>query len=175
MLNKSNNVSPKIDFYKNSVVGIFAGTIEVILLQPILFCKNASQQKLKFTINPRILYRGVTMSATNMAVLTGIQFPLTNFISKSILKGENRLPTEKEQMSSAFGGGIISGLVCAPMELIIIQQQRWGGNIIKTPTRIISKYGTKNLMRGLTMSMGREGVFTAGYLGMAPLFSQYFL
>ena len=49
MSNESNNVSPKIDFYKNTVVGIFAGTIEVILLQPILFCKNASQQKLKFT------------------------------------------------------------------------------------------------------------------------------
>ena len=43
---------------ENTALGVAAGTIEVSLLQPMLYCKNATQQKLPFTIDPRILYRG---------------------------------------------------------------------------------------------------------------------
>ena len=50
-----------------------AGTIEVSLLQPMLFCKNAVQQARPFTISPQVLYRGLLMSVTNMSVLTGAQ------------------------------------------------------------------------------------------------------
>lgn len=51
----------------------FAGTVEVCLLQPMLYCKNAVQQARPFTLDPRLLYRGLLMSVTNMSVLTGAQ------------------------------------------------------------------------------------------------------
>ena len=38
---------------ENALVGVAAGTIEVTLLQPILYWKNAAQQSLPFTLNPR--------------------------------------------------------------------------------------------------------------------------
>ena len=39
----------------------------------MLYCKNAVQQGRPFTLDPRILYRGLLMSVTNMGVLTGAQ------------------------------------------------------------------------------------------------------
>jgi|NorSeaMetagenome_1021524.scaffolds.fasta_scaffold195270_2 hypothetical protein len=50
-----------------------SGTVEVSLLQPMLYCKNAVQQARPFTLDPRVLYRGLLMSVTNMSVLTGAQ------------------------------------------------------------------------------------------------------
>ena len=37
----------------NTITGILAGTIEVTLLQPMLYCKNASQQGLGLSLDPR--------------------------------------------------------------------------------------------------------------------------
>ncbi len=48
------------------------------LLQPMLYCKNAVQQARPFTIDPRVLYRGLLMSVTNMGVLTGAQVCVRN-------------------------------------------------------------------------------------------------
>eukprot|EP00041_Stephanoeca_diplocostata_P008352 m.123825 g.123825 ORF g.123825 m.123825 type:complete len:103 (-) comp17280_c0_seq2:910-1218(-) len=62
---------------QNAALGVSAGTIEIFALQPMLYCKNATQQNLPLSINPKVLYRGVAMSATNMAIITGTQFPLT--------------------------------------------------------------------------------------------------
>ena len=59
---------------ENAILGTLAGGIEVCCNQPIVYWKNASQQSLPFTLNPRYLYRGLVASVTNMAVLTGIQF-----------------------------------------------------------------------------------------------------
>ena len=39
----------------------------------MLYCKNAVQQARPFTLDPRVLYRGLLMSVTNMSVLTGAQ------------------------------------------------------------------------------------------------------
>ena len=43
-------------------VGVVAGTIEVSILQPMLYCKNASQQNIPFSFDPRKLYRGLAVS-----------------------------------------------------------------------------------------------------------------
>ena len=76
------NLSPA----ENFAVGATAGTIEVILLQPMLYCKNATQQGLPLTLNPMTLYRGLTVSVLNMASLTALQFPLSS-MSASIITG----------------------------------------------------------------------------------------
>ena len=69
-----------MDSLANTMAGASAGVIEIVLLQPMLYCKNATQQNLPLSANPRVLYRGAAVSATNMAVLTGIQFPIANFL-----------------------------------------------------------------------------------------------
>jgi solute carrier family 25 (mitochondrial carnitine/acylcarnitine transporter), member 20/29 len=70
--------------------------------------------------------------------------------------------------------GVLSGFVCSPMELVMIQQQRFGTSLLGTPSKIIAETGISGLLtRGLFMSCAREGVFTAGMLGVGPSMRRY--
>ncbi|CAH0372594.1 unnamed protein product [Pelagomonas calceolata] len=164
----------KMSPVENAAVGVGAGTIEVIALQPILYWKNATQQGLPLSLNPRMLYRGLSTSVVNMATLTGLQFPLTGAVAKAITGGEERPLGDGEKVGAAFCGGFISGLACGPFELTMIQQQRFGGSIVGTPARLISTFGLGGMSRGLLMSCGREGIYTAGVLGTCPVFIDKF-
>lgn len=157
----------------NAMIGTAVGTIEVCILQPMLYCKTATQQGLPLTLNPKILYRGLTMSVCNMAVLTGLQFPLASVSGKLLSGGENRPLTSAETIGAGFIGGALSGLVCSPMELTIINQQRAGTSLFATPAALAAEHGMFSLTRGLVASCAREGIYTAGYLGMAPVFGKY--
>ena len=141
------------------------------MLQPMLYCKNAVQQGLPLTLNPLVLYRGISVSVKNMAILTGVQFPLTGAVASAITGGEDRELSKGEKVVSGFAGGVLSGFVCAPMELIMIQQQRHGTSLVGATSRILAE-GPSTLFRGLATSCGREGLFCAGYLGMGPVFAQ---
>lgn len=157
---------------ENLGLGVVAGTIEVVLLQPMLYCKNAVQQGVPLTLNPLVLYRGVSVSIINMAALTGAQFPLSGAIARLITGGSDRPLASSEKVASGFAGGVISGFICAPMELVMIQQQRFGSSMAGTASRIVSEFGVGTLFRGLATSCGREGLFCAGYLGVGPIFAQ---
>eukprot|EP00602_Paraphysomonas_sp_CaronLab_P003453 CAMPEP_0185025550 /NCGR_PEP_ID=MMETSP1103-20130426/8462_1 /TAXON_ID=36769 /ORGANISM="Paraphysomonas bandaiensis, Strain Caron Lab Isolate" /LENGTH=240 /DNA_ID=CAMNT_0027558771 /DNA_START=52 /DNA_END=771 /DNA_ORIENTATION=+ len=163
----------KLSPVENTVVGVCIGVIEVTLMQPTLYLKNAAQQNLPFTIDPRKLYRGLAVSIGNMSVLTGLQFPLTGIVTNVITGGQNRKLSASEQISSGFAGGALSGFACAPMELVLIQQQRFGGSLLSTPHRIVTSFGPMTMFRGLLTACGREGVFTAGYMGVGPVISNY--
>ncbi|EDQ89869.1 uncharacterized protein MONBRDRAFT_7863 [Monosiga brevicollis MX1] len=156
------------------VLGVAAGAAEVCLMQPTLYLKNASQQGLPFTMDPRYLYRGLGASVLDMAVLTGLQFPLTKIMSSIVTGGASRKLTGSEMVASGFLGGLVSGVVCTPMELVMIQQQRFGQSLLTTPVTIVQRYGLGGLMRGLAPSCLREGIFVAGYLGLGPALSRHF-
>jgi hypothetical protein len=91
--------------------------IDVTTTQWILYCKNATQQKIPIKFSIPVLYRGYLMSLTNMCILSGLQFPLTGLVTNSITGGTIRRLTDSEQIFAAFTGGVISGVVCAPMEV----------------------------------------------------------
>ena len=154
---------------QNAAVGMVCGTIEVCIDQPMLYWKNAAQQHLPFTLNPKLMYRGLLASISNMAALTAIQFFGTGLIKRAIIGSEDRALTSSEVLLSAFAGGALSGIVCGPLELTMIQQQRFGGNIIGTPAGIIRESGLFGMCRGMLPAIMREGIFTCGYLGVTPL------
>lgn len=162
----------KLTTVECTALGIIGGIIEVSLLQPILYLKNASQQGLPFTLDPKLLYRGIGVSCINMGIITGLQFPVTGAVTKVITGGAERPLTGPEEVSAAVVGGAISGLACGPMELVMIQQQRYGLSILGTPTKLYSSFGAGGFLRGIGMSCGREGVYTGGYLGAAPVLTK---
>ena len=86
---------------ENTVVGLATGVIDVSTTQWILYCKNASQQNLPLSMNPRILYRGYFMSTTNMSVLSGLQFPLTGLVQSMFTGGVPRKLTDSELVGHA--------------------------------------------------------------------------
>ena len=168
-------VLQKLSDFENMGLGVAAGVIEICIDQPQLYCKVCSQQQIN-PFKPFALanfYRGLSISCINMGALTGLQFWLSGAIQKAITGGEDRALTPIEEMGSALLGGMISGVPCANMELIMTQQMRYGTTLLATPTKIISNSGVMGMFRGTVTSVGREGVFTLGYLGLGPALDTY--
>lgn len=147
--------------------------VDVSMTQWLIYCKNQMQQNLKLQFNPSIMYRGYVVSIINASVLTGVQFPLTGFASKLITGGQSRQLSDIEKVGAGFFGGSVSGILCAPMELTMIQQQLYGTSLGATPAKIITETGIMGMFRGLAMSCGREGLFAAGMLGLGPVMRSY--
>lgn len=52
--------------------------------------------------------------------------------------GVPRRLSNTEQMVAAWGGGFVSAFFVSPMELLMIQQQRFGTSLASTPKKLLS-------------------------------------
>lgn len=154
-------------------LGIATGCVEQCVSQPLLYWKNAYQQGLSFTMNPKVVYRGTAASVLNFSALTGLQFISAGFFQKIITGGADKEMSFGQEVAAGFLGGAVSGPICAVLELTMIQQQRFGGTIYGTQMRILRDAGPSALMRGVVPATGREALYTAGYLGSVPATQKY--
>eukprot|EP00300_Choanocystis_sp_HF-7_P007629 c15412_g1_i2.p1 GENE.c15412_g1_i2~~c15412_g1_i2.p1 ORF type:complete len:152 (+),score=12.01 c15412_g1_i2:111-566(+) len=129
-------MSEKLNQAENAFMGLLAGGFEVTCTQSLNYLKNASQQNLGFTINPRVLYRGYPSNVLNMGACTMWQFAVAGYIKNFFLGTEHRQLGAVEELTAGFVAGVSSSLLAGPLELMMIQQQRKGGSI---PTRLSKK------------------------------------
>jgi hypothetical protein len=162
-----------LDEHQNLGLGIVTGVVEQAVTQPLLFWKNSLQQGVPFTLSPRMVYRGTAASCTSMATLTGMQFISSGYLQKLVTGDAGARMTWGQEVSCAFLGGAVSGPACCVFELVMIQQQRHGGTMPGTISRIVGTHGLSGLSRGIVGSTGREACFTAGYLGCLPATQKY--
>jgi len=172
-MSSSEKALQRLFVHEKVAIGVSAGVLDITLTQWMIYGKNAAQQRIAFSFDPKVLYRGYSMSTTNMCVLYGLQFPLTGMVTHMITQGKERRLSGSEQLLAGFLGGAMSGFVCAPMELVMIQQQKFGTSLVGTAIRIVQKSGMTGMFRGLLMSCGREGAFAAGTLGIMPTIKRY--
>ena len=169
-------MSKELSPAQNTALGVVTAVIEGLLLQPTLYWKNARAMNLPFTINPRIIYRGTAASMFNEIQMMAVQFGITGMFHR-LFHGES-----EEEMStthhfvSATLGGIISACFTSPVELVMIQQQRYGGTLVGTPIKVIKKHGIlqHGMFRGLAPAMMRDSIYVTGLLGFTPFFHDYF-
>jgi hypothetical protein len=158
---------------------MICGSLEVTIMQSTVYWKNAFQQNLPFTLNPRTLYRGYIPSVTNTAAMIGSQFGLASMFKRKYLEvfGKTNKPDSLDALF--FGtlcGGYISGFWCGPIELAMIQQQRFGMTLSQCLRKIVGEYGIqKGVFRGTFNTSMREGTFLflkpAFYISKSQLFS----
>eukprot|EP00466_Bigelowiella_natans_P005045 jgi/Bigna1/36786/e_gw1.16.149.1 len=158
-------MSQELSELQNAVLGMTSGVIEVIALQPMNYWKNAAQQGLPLTLNPRYLYRGLAPNCVNMGSCTMLQFIAGGKIKNMVTGGEKRSLTIAEEMSSGLAAGMLSALVGSPLELVMIQQQRKGTGIFSTFFSLMNM----NITRGFLGTAVREGLWTVGYLSIPPI------
>eukprot|EP00055_Hartaetosiga_balthica_P010274 m.43399 g.43399 ORF g.43399 m.43399 type:complete len:276 (-) comp7107_c0_seq3:508-1335(-) len=164
----SSIVEKKKGLFHDLVAGVISGTVEVCILQPTLYMKTASQSNLPLSWDPRVLYRGVETSILNMALMTGIQFPLVSVVEKFVV-ADHSAPTTTEKVTSSFIGGWISGIVCGPLELTMINQMaNKGHSLISMSSQLVKQHGFSIMGRGVITASGREAIYTAGYIGLGP-------
>eukprot|EP00403_Amphidinium_massartii_P033091 CAMPEP_0178443608 /NCGR_PEP_ID=MMETSP0689_2-20121128/39000_1 /TAXON_ID=160604 /ORGANISM="Amphidinium massartii, Strain CS-259" /LENGTH=267 /DNA_ID=CAMNT_0020067655 /DNA_START=188 /DNA_END=987 /DNA_ORIENTATION=+ len=158
----------KLDQNESLRLGNIVGAMDQVMTQPILYWKNSFQQGLPFTMNPRLLYRGTLASVGSMSLTTGVQSTASGMSQKLLTGGSDSRMTYSQEVLAGFLGGMASGPVNGFMELIMIQQQRFGGSFLGTPVRLAQTYGVRSLTRGWLLTSGREGCYCAGYLGTVP-------
>ena len=155
---------------ENSVIGALGGLIEVTIMQPMNYWKNATQQGIPLSMNPATLYRGYFANAANMAACTCFQFAVNGFMKKLLAgDGDAGAPlSPQRQLVAGFISGAASASLCSPLELLMIQQQRKGG-ALPSHVRTLFSGGLRSVYHGLGVTAMREGIYSAGYLGIAPI------
>mmetsp|Transcript_14269 Transcript_14269/g.17640 ORF Transcript_14269/g.17640 Transcript_14269/m.17640 type:complete len:280 (-) Transcript_14269:149-988(-) len=154
---------------ENLAVGLVGGMVETVINMPILtykFCKQEGRPYPKFPG----MYRGVFVQAGSVAPLTATQMVLNGLIEKGIT-GSQRNMTDAESIICAMGAGAGSAILYGPVDLICIHQQKLGMNMIKTGKMLAERHGFLSIFRGVLPTAGREAFYTAGYLGLAPYFT----
>jgi len=156
---------------ENLALGMASGCAEQLMIQPMLYFKMNSQMGIPFScsqLHPRIMYRGTFISCCNFSALCGLQFLCSGIFQKLVADGSPKDLDFRQEVAAGFLGGAASGPLCSSMELIMIQQQRFGGTSAGTFMRLLRAHGAGSLMRGLLPSTARESFYTAGYLGTVP-------
>jgi len=155
---------------ENAFLGVFCGVADVTLLQSTNYWKNAKQQNLPFTLNPRILYRGYIANMCNNGTCIMSQFYVNGLMRRAVAGGSDRPFTDAERIAAGFASGAIGSIPTAPMELTMIQQQRKGGTLVQALRNILAGgLGGGGLSRGLFGMMMREGIYCCGFLGLMPV------
>jgi len=70
------------------------------------------------------------------------------------------------------GAGALSAFIYGPVDLMVIQQQKMLSSLSHTFGKIREEYGSLRVYRGLMATMFREGFYTMGYLGVAPVIQE---
>lgn len=173
-------MSKTLDEKQNFLLGCTAAFIEGVLLQPTLYWKNALAQNLPFTFDPRKLYRGTSISILNECQMMGLQFFLTGYFhnffqtQSGAIEGKHKL-SEREEVLSSICGGAIAALSTSPLELIMIQQQKFGGSIYTTLRGVVKSHGCSQfgLYRGLFPAALRDAIYVSGMLAVTPIIQKY--
>ena len=152
-----------------ALIGGVSGTIEVCVNQPTVSWKNALQQGRPISFSPAVMYRGTLINATSIAPITAIQFGVAGLLTESITAAEGRPLSHAEKIGTSLCGGAVSALVVCPADMLIIQQQRTGLTLPAQVTAIAREFGWAKFTKGLLPAIGREALFTGGYLGLAPV------
>ena len=151
-----------------AVIGGVSGTLEVCVNQPTVSWKNALQQGRPISFSPAVMYRGTLINATSIAPITAIQFGVAGLLTEYIAS-DGRPLTHTDKIATSLAGGAVSALVVCPADMLIIQQQRTGLSLPTQVSAIAREHGWLKFTKGLLPAIGREALFTGGYLGLAPV------
>jgi len=139
------------------------------LQMPVLTYKFCLQEGRPLPSSISGFYRGVGVQAGTVAPITAIQFMFNGILQKAMLRGSTRSLSDGEVIAAAAGAGAISAIVYSPVDLLTIQQQKLNLNLWNTSKTLVANYGFSGLYRGFSACVAREALYTAGYLGLAPV------
>jgi len=112
----------------------------------------------------------------------GLQFLFTG-AAKKYLSGHGGQDAHSGHLSAksdfiaAGVGGLLSSFFTTPVEMIMIQQQKFGGSFVGTAGSIIRQHGVmqKGIMRGLIGAASRDAIYVSGMLAVTPLVREYLI
>jgi len=177
MAQSSNQSKPRaiLTGYENIGVGMVGGVTETCLLMPVLTAKFCLQEGRPLPSRIGGWYRGVGVQAGNVAPVTAMQVFFNGIFEKYVFGATDTKPlTDVQKIAASTMAGAGSAVLYSPVDLVNIQQQKLIKNPIETVNYIRQQHGFFALWRGVSAMAVREGIYTAGYLGIAPVLTDYF-
>ena len=162
-------MSAELSEVENSAVGAGTGVIETLILQPTMYAKNTIAQGLPLTLSHA--YRGLAAAMFNEVGQLVIGFGVTGAIKANIEPADGSAASPLAECGAAAVGGALVGTFASPCELLMIQQQRFGGGIGSTVTQVVRGHGMlgAGVLRGLGCCVMRDSIYVGGMLGITPL------
>lgn len=161
----------RLSEFEALLVGAIGGTIETSLQMPLITWKICVQEGRPYPTVMREWYRGVFINASSLSPITAVQCYANQLLQTILLTmatKDARL-SELQQLGCSAGAGAISALIYGPVDLMVIQQQKFVASLSDTFNIIRNQYGALRVYRGLVSCMVRESIYTMGYLGVAPV------
>lgn len=147
--------------------GSLIGAIEVLVNYPLWSIKVQIQNGDPFTLNPKMLYRGIVPNAFSMIPTTALQVGLDQGFQNYLFKDTATLSTS-QLTGTAFLAGVGSSLISCPTEMIMLKQRHAKLSFVAATQSLIKQRGTISLYTGLTATALREGSFTSFFLVATP-------
>lgn len=156
----------KLTSSERLLIGFLAGAAEVGIDHPLWTLKTRLQCGYPFTLDPKVLYRGMLSSAVCDMGITAIQFGASDFVS-------HKYPVSSDEHINRTTGGIVGGaastVIGTPVELGLTYQQKHNVGFLKSLTEIIEKRGTVSSLYTGNVCLGLRNVFyTCGFFSLAP-------
>ena len=156
-------------WHKSAGIGLVVGSTEAYVNHPLWALKTRMQAGYHFTLNPRVLYRGVVSHATSSVPLDALQISVSRFVMERFFSAET--PIEKKRIVGGLVGGCSAALISCPAELIMTYQQN--NMDFRSAVAKITQLGRlQNLYRGFLPTIGRESLFCCGFFSGVPLIKQ---
>lgn len=159
----------RLSEFEALMVGAIGGTIETSLQMPLITWKICVQEGRPYPTALREWYRGVFINAASLSPITAVQCYANQLLQTLLLSMTTSKLSEVQQLSCSAGAGAVSAFIYGPVDLMVIQQQKYVSSLSGTFNTIRQKYGALKVYRGLFSCMVRESIYTMGYLGVAPV------
>ena len=107
----------------------------------------------------------------------GIQFGGTSWFQKLIGHGPLKFTKQQEEFTASTLGGLVAAGIASPVELIMIQQQKYGRSLDTTSWQIVSQHGMlrDGFLRGMTATAWRDSIYCYGMLGVTPVLQDHLI
>jgi solute carrier family 25 citrate transporter 1 len=151
------------------IIGSAAGAAEVLIDHPLWSIKTRIQNSKPFTLRPAVLYLGILPNAASVIPITAIQVGLDRFFQNWFFDNKKEA-TSTQKIISAFVAGVGSAFVSCPTEMVMTHQQEGNQSFYHAGNYLIKQSGMRSLFTGLPATAMREGLFTAFYLAITPIF-----
>ena len=78
----------------------------------------------------------------------------------------------RERILAAASAGVLSGILYTPVDLLTIQQQRLGKDLVGCFHHILQEHGPLGLLHGAIAMSLRESIFVMGMFGLTPMVTE---
>lgn len=181
--NQNNDTyQPKKSFSQSvmeaSAAGGFAAAIEVLLDHPFWSLKTRYQndnipKNQKFTVDPRILYRGFLPNILSMMPITALQVGTAQGLKTALHSNNENPPSDLNTLSYNAAGGAFSSIISSPTELAMTRQTPQIG-FSTTLKHIYQECGWRGVTIGMPGTAMRDAKFTVGFGFGAPYLKNQF-